>query len=443
MDRRRFLGFGGALAGSLVFEAEFCPWLKPWRLYAAEGLGEKTNPNLADAKLGATATASSHADTPSWGYVATNVFDGVLQASWETEAETSGAWLEIAFAQEQTVSEIWILSKPLPYDLVLDPYMRGGRMATPRRITCTLSGGKQVDAELRKTKDFQIVVLPDEEKTRSLRITIHDTWPEANTQGTGLGKVRVFGKRHGAGFYISVYAMYDAQAGAAVQSATVEVVNPGGEVGVATLLAMQAGKPLTKAPLGIFAAQSVSRHEVWIPAPYEDQVMEFRIATEGDTFAGSRELRVPAYKSYFDGGTFDFFTTNHNDLGWLDTQQVTADYRSAELIVPAMELIKQYPDFRYSMECVTYLQEFLERHPEKRDEMARLMVEGKFAWGASYVENLETHVGPEKLVRQFYLGRRWLRKEFPGADSVHYCKTDPPSMTWQMPQILEIGRAHV
>ena len=39
------------------------------------------------------------------------------------------------------------------------------------------------------------------------------------------------------------------------------------------------------------------------------------------------------------------------------------------------------------------------------------MREGKFVWGASYVQNLEVHVGPEKLVRQFYLGRRWLQKK--------------------------------
>ena len=88
------------------------------------------------------------------------------------------------------------------------------------------------------------------------------------------------------------------------------------------------------------------------------------------------------------------------------------------------------------MESVAYLTEFLERHPEKRQEMAQLMRERKFVWGASYVQNLEVHVGPEKLARQFYLGRRWLRKNFPGCDTIHYCKTDPPAMTLQMPQIL-------
>ncbi len=43
---------------------------------------------------------------------------------------------------------------------------------------------------------------------------------------------------------------------------------------------------------------------------------------------------------------------------------------------------------------------------------------------------------PEKLVRQFYFGRLWLKNTFPGVDTTFYVKTDPPSMTLQMPQIL-------
>jgi alpha-mannosidase len=222
----------------------------------------------------------------------------------------------------------------------------------------------------------------------------------------------------------------------ALQSATIEVANPGPEVRDRNLQVLQAGKLLTTVALGVLPSQSVSRHEIWIPAPFEDQAMEFRIADKNSLFKISRKLEVPAYHSYFDNGTFDFFTTNHNDLGWLDTQQVTADYRSAEIILPAIDLLKKYPNFRYSMEAVIYLTEFLDRHPEKREEMAQLMREKKIVWGGSYVENLEVRVGLENLVRQFYLGRRWLKKNFPGCDSIHYRKTDPPCMTWQMPQIL-------
>jgi len=88
------------------------------------------------------------------------------------------------------------------------------------------------------------------------------------------------------------------------------------------------------------------------------------------------------------------------------------------------------------MESPVYLMEFLERHPQRREEIAGHMRDGRFAWGASYVQCLEVHVGLEKLARQFYLGRRWLRNNFPGVDSHTYLKTDPPGLTIQMPQIL-------
>jgi alpha-mannosidase len=230
--------------------------------------------------------------------------------------------------------------------------------------------------------------------------------------------------------------MYDAHDGVPVQSATLAAINPGAEVRNARLQISRAGKVLMTIPLETLPARSVLRQNVWIPSPYEDQDFEFNISDSQSAFNATRKLNVPAYHACFDGGTFDLLATNHNDLGWLDTQKATADYRSAELILPAMDIMKKYPDFRYSMESVAYLTEFLERHPEKHEEMAQLMRERKFVWGASYVQNLEGHVGPEKLVRQFYLGRRWLRKNFPGCDTVHYCKTDPPTMTWQMPQIL-------
>jgi alpha-mannosidase len=432
MDRRSFLNYSGMVAGSLALESGLRPWMTPHRLYAAEVHEPEPNPNLAELKLGATATASSNDQ----GYRPLNVLKGFLQSSWQTEKETAGSWLEIAFPQEQTVSELWILPRPLPYDIVLDPDMREGTMATARRVTCTLPGGATVRAELRQSKDFEIVVFPQAQKAKSVRITIDDVWQESKSQGTGLGNIRVFGRPHTASFEVFVYTMYDVQAGKPVQSATIEVANPGPQVNGGILQVLRAEKLFAAIPLGVCPAHSVSRHDVWIPAPYEDQVMEFRIADQTHTFKDGRHLKVPAYHSYFDGGTFDILDTNHNDLGWLDTQKITADFRSKELILPAMDLIREHPEFRYSMECVAYLREFLDRHPERRDEMAQLMRTRKFVWGASYVENLEVHVGAENLVRQFYLGRRWLHKNFPGVDSVVYIKTDPPAMTRQMPQIL-------
>jgi len=436
MDRRNFLKKSGVLATTWTSAAGFSPILLPIRLYASESDGGDDNPNLADGRLGATVSASSVSKLSPFSFPPTRAFGDNLNTNWETDTETRGAWLEVRFPEEKTVGEIWLLAKPHPYDIVFDPYTREGNMQTPRKVTCSLDGGVSVRVELGPYKNFQIITLPQPQRTKSVRITIDEVWPEAGREGTGLGKVRIFARPHLRSFDLSVYTMYDAHDGIPVQSATLTAVNPGAEVRDARLQISRQGKILMTVPLETLPAQSVLRQNLWILSPFEAQDLEFSISDSQSAFNITRKLRVPAYQSNFDGGTFDILTTNHNDLGWLDTQKATADYRSAELILPAMEILKKYPDFRYSMESVIYLTEFLDRHPEKRQEMAQLMRERKFVWGASYVQNLEGHVGPEKLVRQFYLGRRWLRKNFPGCDTIHYCKTDPPTMTWQMPQIL-------
>ena len=225
--------------------------------------------------------------------------------------------------------------------------------------------------------------------------------------------------------------------GKPVQSATLDIINTGEDVAEARLEISRGGKVLMTEPLDSIPARAVVKQDIWIPAPFEDAAMEFQILSTGSPYTETRSLHVPAYhRSYFEGGTFNILETSHQDLGFVDTQAKMAEFRCDKVILPAMKLMKEFPEFRYSMESTVYVQEFMERYPEKVAELAQYMREGRFAFGASYVQMLEAHVGPEKLVRQFYLGRRWLRKEFPGVDTHYYVKTDPEQLTLQMPQIL-------
>ncbi|MGH9445319.1 MAG: glycosyl hydrolase-related protein, partial [Terriglobia bacterium] len=282
----------------------------------------------------------------------------------------------------------------------------------------------------------QILTFPEAQETASLRIDVESVWARPGTKETGIAKLRAFPRRHQPSFEIDAYAMYDVHGGKPVQTATLHLINPGEEVQGARLVVSQNGTTLTQVPLAPITGRAVTRQEVWIPAPFQPEVMDFAIEGDGAAFGPRRSLRVLPYHSYFDGGIFALNCTCHNDLGWLNTQKKTADYRSAEIILPAMKLLKEYPEFRYSMESTAYLMEFLERHPERRQEMAALMEEKRFMFGASYVQLQDVSVGPEKLVRQFYFGRRWLKQTFPGVDTRFYVQTDPPEMTLQLPQIL-------
>ena len=412
---------------------------------AAENGQDEENTNWADPKLGATARASSHSENPPENpgdfSLARNLLGEPVRYGpgngWETETETAGAWVEITFPEARVVRELWILPHRIPDDIVVNAYLLDDVTSTPRKIACSFAGGPPFHAELRKERYLQILTLPQDVKTRSMRIEVEEIWKEPGTQGTGLGRVMVYSRVHAPAFSITAYDNYDVHEERPVQSATLEIVNPGEEIAGARLQVSQGGAVLMIAPLESIPARAVAKQDTWIPAPFEDAVMEFKILSAGSPIKITRSLRVPAYhRSYFEGGTFNILQTTHQDLGFVDTQAKMADRRSEQVILPVMKLLKEYPEFRYSMESTVYVQEFLERHPDRRAELAQYMRERRFTFGASYVQMLEAHVGPEKLARQFYLGRRWLRKEFPGVDTHFYVKSDPEQLTLQMPQIL-------
>ncbi|HVA00647.1 MAG TPA: glycosyl hydrolase-related protein [Terriglobia bacterium] len=442
MDRRKFIWSGGQLILASAISRGIPVGQVATRLLAAEGHDPDANPNWADRHYKATAKASSYVDDPPWGYGPDNVFGTNLHNGWEAKQQTSGAWLEITFPEAHPVSEVWILPHTLPYDVVgQDPYMmtysRAKLLEAPRKVRCTVAGGASVTRELPQTLDFQIITLPQTAETNFVRITVEDVRTKPGGEETGLAKVRVYPHRHELGFEIDVYSMYDVHEGRPVQSATLHLVNPGEEIRGAQLTVSHQGSALMQIPLATVPARAASHQDIWIPAPYGETAMTFKLQAGSSAIGRPRTLQVPAYHTYFSNGIFALNCTCHNDLGWLNTQKKTADYRSEEIILPTMKLLAEYPEFRYSMESTTYLMEFLERHPEKREEMVQYMHEKRFVWGSSYVQCQEAHVGPEKLVRQFYFGRRWLKENFPGIDTHFYVKTDPPSMTLQMPQILK------
>jgi alpha-mannosidase len=438
MDRRKFLQF--ALA-SAIFRS--IPGIgTATRLYAAVVPVDGENLNWATLEQKATVRASSHVEDPPWGYAPLNAIGADLMNSWEADGESSGAWIEVAFAEPRPVSEVWVLPKALPRDIIGQDvynfaYSRVQWFEAPRRVRVSLSGGESVEAQLRQSDFFQIITLPRAIQTSTVRLTIEDVWPKPGGKETGIGKIRIFPQNHPLSFHIETYKMYDADGDQAVQAATLHLTNPAREVDDSQLVISRQGTVLKKIALKPVPASAYTEQDLWIPLPFEDAEMEFAIVSKSPQFCCKQTLLVPTYHpTYFEGGTFALNCTCHNDLGWLNTQAKTADFRSSDIILPTLGLMKQYPEFLYSMECTAYLMEFLERHPELRDEMVSNMRSRRFTWGASYVECQEVHVGAEKLVRQFYFGRLWLKNTFPGVDTSFYVKTDPPSMTLQMPQIL-------
>jgi alpha-mannosidase len=136
------------------------------------------------------------------------------------------------------------------------------------------------------------------------------------------------------------------------------------------------------------------------------------------------------------GGEILLISSSHQDIAWMDSPQQCIADRDEELITPLLERLERDPAFAYDMENVLCLREYLQRHPDRKREIARYMRQGRLTWGASYNAPYEEMYGGEALVRQFHQGRLWLTREFPGSDTVTYWNVDVPGRTLQMPQIL-------
>lgn len=140
--------------------------------------------------------------------------------------------------------------------------------------------------------------------------------------------------------------------------------------------------------------------------------------------------------SYFKNGTISFVSSSHQDIAWMDSIGACEAFRDEKMITPVLNIMKTNPDFCFSVENALSLREYLNRHPERYDEILQRTREGRLEWGATYNCPYESMYDGEALIRQTYLGRKWLKKILPGCDFLTAWNVDVPSRALQMPQIL-------
>lgn len=139
---------------------------------------------------------------------------------------------------------------------------------------------------------------------------------------------------------------------------------------------------------------------------------------------------------FFKNGLGHIVSSSHNDIAWWNTPYKTMEYRDINIITPAIEMVEKDEDFKHTMECVLYLMEYLQRHPENKELLHQLALEKRFMWGATYTQPYENLLNDEGLVRQVYLGKKWFDKTFEGANAKVAWSPDVPGRSMQFPQIL-------
>lgn len=181
------------------------------------------------------------------------------------------------------------------------------------------------------------------------------------------------------------------------------------------------------------------RAETWIPVSSITGLLQLNGIKNGE----KQFLRnlPPVYSGinywgYMANGEVDIICSSHQDIGWENRPEHTADYRTTRCILPALERMRKRDDVTFSMENVLYIDEFLERKPELKDEVFALSAAGRFDWGATYNQPYESLLSGEQLVREVYHGAKKIRKMVPGISARVAYNVDVPGRSLQMPQIL-------
>lgn len=144
---------------------------------------------------------------------------------------------------------------------------------------------------------------------------------------------------------------------------------------------------------------------------------------------------IPKDWGHFQHGTIHIIQSSHQDIAWMNTPEYCRHERIEDIIIPALDMMKEDSLFTFEMEQTLNLMEFLDAYPERKNEVIQRYKEGRFIWGATYNQPYEGLHSGEQLVRQIYYGRKWIRENLPGCDDFTANNIDVPGRSLQIPQI--------
>ncbi|WP_052670622.1 glycoside hydrolase family 38 N-terminal domain-containing protein [Draconibacterium sediminis] len=157
-----------------------------------------------------------------------------------------------------------------------------------------------------------------------------------------------------------------------------------------------------------------------------------RLEVDNETF----DILKKASESALANGSILLSLTTHQDLAWADEISKCVIWRDEQWISPFMERLEKERGFEMDIEQTSIIQEYIERHPEKKQEITKRLKEGRMLIGSTYTQPYEEMYFSESLARQFYLGKLWLKNEFDGYNATSYYNSDVPGRSLQMPQLM-------
>ena len=160
--------------------------------------------------------------------------------------------------------------------------------------------------------------------------------------------------------------------------------------------------------------------------------------------AGGHELASAAY-DWPPARQWTVYITHlsHFDWGYTGTQEQVRD-KWDKIISTALKFTHEtddYPDdakFRYTLDAGFPLQMYLERYPDRADEITELVRSGRWDVNAKFAHLCPSTTSPEILARELYYSKRDLEKMF-GVELPTAIHTDVPGITWGDADVLAGG----
>ncbi len=141
-------------------------------------------------------------------------------------------------------------------------------------------------------------------------------------------------------------------------------------------------------------------------------------------------------RSVLKNGEILLMNSSHQDLAWMDFLEKCIIERDTMLMTPLLKAASKDPGYRFDIEDVLMIKEYIGRHPEAKAVISGMLRDGKLSCGSTYQMPYEEMYSGESLVRQFYLGARWVKKNLDGYFPDSYWNPDVPGRTMQMAQIM-------
>lgn len=125
---------------------------------------------------------------------------------------------------------------------------------------------------------------------------------------------------------------------------------------------------------------------------------------------------------------------SHSDIAWDHSVAGEAQVRNGNLEAVFRQMRKD-PNFKWTIECVLFLRNWLDQHPNTEEEVVEWLRSGRLDCGATYSQPFENCLYDELLARQMYAGKRWWEKRHPDIELPTVLNQDTPARGLQAQQV--------